>query len=117
MKPTLSNLLLIGCFALFVGCKSTSEKSANRIKNQFDRGSYGYDLEFLKRFNQPVVELKDKENGACVMLAPGLQGRVMTSSANGLQGKMSRRSEAFPPKRSKLWKSTISPATSVNWKT
>ena len=50
-------------------------------------GTYGYDLAFMKAHNMEVVELRDENNKACLMVSPALQGRVMTSSANGTGGK------------------------------
>ena len=46
--------------------------------------SFGEDVEFLKK-HTPVVLLSSKE-GAQVVIAPALQGRVMTSTAGGPEG-------------------------------
>jgi len=53
----------------------------------FSAGTYGYDLEFLKAHRMDFVELKDKTSKASLVIIPQLQGRVMTSSANGNEGK------------------------------
>lgn len=53
----------------------------------FSAGTYGYDLAFLKAHNIDFVELKDNSSNASVVIIPQLQGRVMTSSADGNQGK------------------------------
>lgn len=52
----------------------------------FEEGTYGYDLAFLKENKVEVIELKDESSGARVLLAPGYQGRVMTSSAKSDEG-------------------------------
>jgi len=72
-----------------VSCASSESKKSNQVKkaiNGFEQGSYGYDVAFLKENNIETVELKDENTGAMVLLAPGYQGRVMTSSANKEQG-------------------------------
>ncbi|MEW6249742.1 MAG: DUF6786 family protein [Planctomycetota bacterium] len=48
-------------------------------------GTFGDDLAFLKLHGQPVV-LKDAAGQAQIIVMPGLQGRVMTSTASGLDG-------------------------------
>ncbi|KJF45107.1 DUF6786 family protein [Draconibacterium sediminis] len=58
----------------------------NKLLNGFEQGTYGYDVAFLKENNIETVELKDENTGAMVLLAPGYQGRVMTSSANKEKG-------------------------------
>ncbi|NLO03454.1 MAG: hypothetical protein GX126_14235 [Bacteroidales bacterium] len=52
----------------------------------FEKGTYGYDKNFLKKNIIEIVELKDKDSNASVLLAPGYQGRVMTSTAGGDKG-------------------------------
>ncbi|HSH20134.1 MAG TPA: DUF6786 family protein [Draconibacterium sp.] len=52
--------------------------------NTFEKGTYGYDLEFLKKHKKPV----ELQNGdARLIISPEYQGRVMTSSAAGERGK------------------------------
>jgi hypothetical protein len=49
----------------------------------FEKGTYGYDLSFLKKHKNPI----ELQNGdARVLISPEYQGRVMTSSANGESG-------------------------------
>lgn len=50
----------------------------------FEKGVYGYDLQFLQKLKKPV-ELKNGD--ARVLISPEYQGRVMTSSAGGETGK------------------------------
>ncbi len=71
------------------GCGSSGNKKTNEMKNavaSFEEGTYGYDLAFLKENKVEVIELKDESSGARVLLAPGYQGRVMTSSAKSDEG-------------------------------
>jgi hypothetical protein len=55
-------------------------------KDQYSKGTYGYDVEFFKNQQIEILQLKDDVSGAAVLIAPGYQGRVMTSTANGLDG-------------------------------
>jgi len=61
-------------------------KNATTMKN-YDTipGTFGYDLAFMTRYKEPVV-LSDSPGRARVMIIPGWQARVMTSSANGPEG-------------------------------
>lgn len=61
--------------AALCGC-SNSQK--------FEMGTYGYDAEFLSRQGISTIELKSQDGQARVLVAPGLQGRVMTSATGGL---------------------------------
>ncbi|MGQ8334923.1 DUF6786 family protein [Sunxiuqinia sp. A32] len=71
-----------------VSCSSSSNKQkTDEMKlNGYKIGSYGYDAAFLKANNIDFVELADVNDMAKVMVIPSLQGRVMTSSANGNEG-------------------------------
>ncbi len=79
----ISNLvILFGIILLLEACQSNQKKSSDSM-NAFDKGTYGYDLEFLKKHTKPI-ELKS--DNARIIISPEYQGRVMTSSADGLQG-------------------------------
>ena len=58
-------------------CKNISQKA------EYNKGEYGYDLEFLKKYLHPV-ELVN--NDSRLIIEPEYQGRVMTSSSSGLKG-------------------------------
>jgi len=63
---------------------------SNNVQSQnteFPKGSYGYDVELFNNKQIEVLQLKDAATGAAVLIAPGYQGRVMTSTANGMEGK------------------------------
>jgi hypothetical protein len=55
-------------------------------KDSLAKGSYGYDLGFLKKHTTNVLELSDGA-GAKVLLSADYQGRVMTSTSAGDSGK------------------------------
>ncbi|HMG68928.1 MAG TPA: DUF6786 family protein [Chitinophagaceae bacterium] len=50
------------------------------------KGSYGYDLQFLKKHGHNLIELVGDEGKAKVLLSAEYQGRVMTSTATGDTG-------------------------------
>lgn len=54
-------------------------------KNNYNMGSFGYDSEFFKEKGIETIELTDGKD-AFVMVIPAYQGRVMTSSASGMEG-------------------------------
>ncbi len=49
-------------------------------------GSYGYDVDFFRKHNIEFVELTGEDSLSKVLIAPGYQGRVMTSTAGGHEG-------------------------------
>jgi hypothetical protein len=51
--------------------------------SEFNKGEYGYDLEFLKKYLHPV-ELINSDSR--LIIVPEYQGRVMTSTSSGLKG-------------------------------
>jgi len=75
----LINLVLI----LLSGCNMN-------IKAPFDSshepGSFGYDLDFLNHYEE-VILLSDEDSLAQVAVVPAYQGRIMTSTMKGLEGK------------------------------
>ncbi|MCU0409195.1 MAG: hypothetical protein MUD02_09630 [Bacteroidales bacterium] len=84
MNNTLLPAALMSC--LLAGCGSTGENNRNEMEKSYEKGKYGYDVNFLKQHNINTIELKDSLTGASVLIAPGLQGRVMTSSSEGRDG-------------------------------
>ena len=56
-------------------------------KNQTaEKGTFGYDLAFLKQYHADLILLKDPSTGAQLIVLPAYQGRVMTSTADGEKG-------------------------------
>ncbi|MFI5134725.1 MAG: DUF6786 family protein [Chitinophagales bacterium] len=52
----------------------------------FSKGQFGYDLKFLEEHIHPIV-LSGKNKNQQLIIAPQFQGRIMTSTANGPEGK------------------------------
>jgi hypothetical protein len=83
------------CYAflaiLTIACSPSTNKKPTTMNTQaeevFPQGTYGYDLAFLKAHQMNFIELNDSGSNASLIISPDLQGRVMTSSANGNEGK------------------------------
>ncbi len=65
------------------GCVNHDEKKTT-ADTQFAAGSFGYDAAFLKKYSGDIIELQSGD--AKILLSPGFQGRVMTSTASGDTG-------------------------------
>lgn len=66
--------ILLG-FVLILGCSEVPKT-----------GSFGYDVSFLKSHTETIV-LKSQDNACQLAIAPAYQGRIMTSTSQGLEGK------------------------------
>ena len=76
----------IGIWCLLFGISfscTTKNRNQKTEMNNYQKGTYGYDLEFLNKHKNPV-ELKNGDSR--VLISPEYQGRVMTSSADGESG-------------------------------
>lgn len=58
----------------------------NAKKVPLARGSFGYDLTFLRRYHKDLLLLGDDTSGAQIIVLPAYQARVMTSTAEGSKG-------------------------------
>ena len=83
---TIKNQILLVMITVLIGCTSNGSKTQNSLNKELQKGTYGYDVNFFKKNNIETVELNDSLTGASVLIVPDYQGRVMTSSTNGLQG-------------------------------
>lgn len=69
---------------LLLSCKpGDGPKESGTIPEPYADGSFGYDYEFLKKYTDII--LLESGNGR-VAVSPALQGRVMTSAADGMMG-------------------------------
>jgi len=66
----------------FIGCTNMSETNDSA---GFEKGTFGYDHDFLKTHYKDLIVLKG-EDSSRVLVSPEVQGRVMTSTARGMQG-------------------------------
>lgn len=87
VKITNCSLALMCATLLFInGCSSSVSKNSNQMKNNVEKGKYGYDVAFFSDKKIKTIELKSPDTRACLLLVPGYQGRVMTSSVDGNDG-------------------------------
>ncbi len=68
------------------GCDEPKNDRSEGRSESYPQGTYGYDLNFLREQNIDFHQLTDTASGRHVMVIPQWQGRVMTSTANGLSG-------------------------------
>lgn len=66
---------------LFIFMLSSCMNSINMQK-----GSFGYDLAFLKNYHNDLILLEDSSSDAKLIVLPAYQGRIMTSTSNGMEG-------------------------------
>ena len=75
---------LLIVLTVFSACShSTGPKQDNQVHKQ---GTFGFDLNFLEKQGDMIV-LSGNENKAQVIISPEYQGKVFTSTAEGLNGK------------------------------
>ncbi len=83
-----SGLMFILAIIIYCsGCRNSPEKKHIEMNKEFATGTYGSDAAFFKKNNISFLELKDSSNGAYVLIVPAYQGRVMTSTSGGYEGK------------------------------
>lgn len=70
---------------LFSGCNNKPKKK-NELPESYKKGTFGYDLNFLKS-KKDIVVLKSDQGNSMVMVCPAWQGRVMTSTFAGDTGR------------------------------
>lgn len=77
--------LVVGMI-IMSGCSGTSNKKISKMNDSFTPGTYGFDVNFFAKNNIPFIELKGNGNSSRILIVPGYQGRVMTSSVAGNEG-------------------------------
>ena len=83
LKKMVNWMLVISC--CIPGCTTPVDNRKAELKN-FKEGSFGFDLQFLRGFDSVIV-LKGQEGQAQVIVSPKYQGKVFTSTAEGVDGK------------------------------
>ena len=59
-------------------------KSRKQMHMEYIKGTFGYDLQFLKKYHKDLILLGDESDAAAqIIILPSYQGRVMTSTAEG----------------------------------
>ena len=71
------------CALLLGACGANNSKKQDM--DSFEKGTFGYDLNFLNRYDSVIV-LSDKSGQAKVIVSPKYQAKVFTSTAEGNDG-------------------------------
>lgn len=82
----LNRTCLFISLSFLMACSSAGNKNSYQMKKTFIKGTYGFDSVFFAENKIKTIELKDVESRSRILLVPGYQGRVMTSTANGIEG-------------------------------
>jgi hypothetical protein len=82
MKKYLISISMV----VLAACNSDEENRENKADtaSKFMNGTFGYDLNFLNQYHKDLVVLGDS-TGAQIIIAPAYQGRVMTSTTEGIR--------------------------------
>lgn len=79
----MNKLLFIGFIATLASCDNPSLNNSNIPQQEYSKGTFGYDLKFLKQYHKDLVLLGDDSSSAQLIVIPAYQGRVMTSTTGG----------------------------------
>ncbi|HBX46845.1 DUF6786 family protein [Limibacterium fermenti] len=84
----INNMLMLATVgsALLLSCTSNSKKTENSMNNHFEKGTFGYDLNYLSEKDSLIV-LKSADERAQVIVSPAYQAKVFTSTTGGAEGK------------------------------
>jgi hypothetical protein len=90
MKKRLLILSILSFSFVISSCKNEKEKLKKgeyiEISDTVNYNTFGDDVSFMKEHTQ-IIELSNPTGQGKVAISPALQGRVMTSSSNGLSGR------------------------------
>jgi hypothetical protein len=78
--------LLDDCNPSTEGKATQTDTSATVIQKTYDKGSFGYDWELLRKYYPQTLLLSSPDSSMQVAISPVHQGRVMTSTAEGFGG-------------------------------
>jgi len=76
-------LVILLAMTILGSCNNDKKKpeDVGDQASKFIKGTFGYDLDFLKQYHKDLIVLGDENSQ--VIIAPAYQGRVMTSTADG----------------------------------
>lgn len=82
--PALGSLVL--SMIALASCQQGNNKNQQQEMKEYGKGSFGYDLNFLKEKDSVIVLKNEAGNGQLIVSAK-YQGKVFTSTAEGPEGK------------------------------
>jgi len=77
-------ILLLLIVAISYSCSSGNKKEKNM--NDFEKGTFGYDLNYLSQKDDNLVVLSGDDGKSQIIVSAKYQAKVFTSTANGLEG-------------------------------
>ena len=78
----ITSILIFGLAV--ISCSENNKKSENMGK-EYEKGTFGYDLNYLSE-KDSIILLRSDDEKAQVILSAKYQAKVFTSTANGLNG-------------------------------
>lgn len=81
---------LLTCIALTLmstSCNNGTKSSQEKEQQNYTEGTYGYDLNFLKKQDSNLIVLKNDDERAQIIVSPKYQAKVFTSTAEGREGR------------------------------
>lgn len=85
MKTNKSNLYLLIAGSFLISCTGNVKKSMQNMENEYEKGTFGYDLNYLSKKDSLIV-LKSDDEKAQVIVSAKYQAKVFTSTVNGKEG-------------------------------
>lgn len=79
-------VILVFIVGIFSSCQIDKKERQQREMENFIKGTFGYDLNFLKE-KDSIIILKNAEGNGQLIISPKYQAKVFTSTADGLNGK------------------------------
>ncbi|MFC2118219.1 DUF6786 family protein [Bacteroidota bacterium] len=91
MRKRIKTIILLSGFLsmlvfLILSCNSGNKEKTKMEMNEYQKGTFGYALKILKNADNNLVVLKDKSGESQIIVSAHFQGKVFTSSAEGLTG-------------------------------
>ena len=80
------SIFLAGLCCLGIACQNKQSKKAETSPETYKAGTFGNDLDFLQKHDSVLV-LKNSTGKGQIIVSAKYQGKVFTSTANGLTGK------------------------------
>ena len=86
MKLKQINLLLLAAGCMLFSCTGGTKKTSENMEKTYEKGTFGYDLNYLSEKDSQLVVLKSDNGKAQLIVSAKYQAKVFTSTANGEEG-------------------------------
>ncbi len=77
----------LGITLIFMAVSCNNNPKGSEETKEFTKGTFGYDLQFLKKQDSNLVVLQSNDGSAQVIVSAKYQAKVFTSTAEGLKGR------------------------------